>query len=472
MDQHFLTPLFAPTSVAIFAGPADDPEQLTEQARQLHPALRAQRFTGTFRFIDIRATSGTLADLASAKADLAIIALPFADIAPAIELASRMDCTAVMVLSSGISAEQAEVLHKVADQASVYLLGPNGLGIQRPPSQLNASVAGPLARSGSLALVSQSGSLTSSMLDWAASNAVGFSSVVSLGPHSALDIADVLDFLAADRQTHSIIIYMEGIHNARRFMSALRSAATAKPVVILKAGRNTGERANHIIEAHAPSAARVVYNHYGGKARFPRVTDEMMAAVDQADSAQYSREDILDPQGWVLLNYLMDSRTGLGRFREFRISNYQLMMDLIKYCRDHTIAQILALPDVQERVTLYFDHAARAKEQILRCATQHGNLVVLDLRAEETIWAVNRFMIYALFPTANISIHVMWGVQKQNTVFATGKSILDRSSQAHVGNLLLELGGRGNANVGPCQLPNDKADVLLQTLVQRITAEG
>ena len=236
--------------------------------------------------------------------------------------------------------------------------------------------------------------------------------------------------------------------------------------------RNTGERANHIIEAHAPSAARVVYNHYGGKARFPRVTDEMMAAVDQADSAQYSREDILDPQGWVLLNYLMDSRTGLGRFREFRISNYQLMMDLIKYCRDHTIAQILALPDVQERVTLYFDHAARAKEQILRCAIRIGRLVVLDLRDEEVIWATNRYMIYALFPDCNLSIHVVWGLQKQNTVFFVGKSILDRSSQAHVGNLMLELGGRGNANVGTCQLPNDKADVLLQTLVQRITAEG
>lgn len=236
--------------------------------------------------------------------------------------------------------------------------------------------------------------------------------------------------------------------------------------------RNTGERANHIIEAHAPSAARVVYNHYGGKARFPRVTDEMMAAVDQADSAQYSREDILDPQGWVLLNYLMDSRTGLGRFREFRISNYQLMMDLIKYCRDHTIAQILALPDVQERVTLYFDHAARAKEQILRCATQHGNLVVLDLRAEETIWAVNRFMIYALFPTANISIHVMWGVQKQNTVFATGKSILDRSSQTHVGNLMLEYGGGGHNAAGTCQIANEQAETVLQALVQRIRADG
>ena len=236
--------------------------------------------------------------------------------------------------------------------------------------------------------------------------------------------------------------------------------------------RNTGERANHIIEAHAPSAARVVYNHFGGKAAFPRVTDEMMLAVDQADSAQYSREDVLNPQKWTLLNYLMDSRTGLGRFREFRVSNYQLMMDLIKYCRDHSIEQILALPDVQERVELYFDHAEKAKEQILRCATQHGNLVVLDLRGEETIWAVNRFMIYALFPTANISIHVMWGLQKQNTVLATGKSILDRSSKTHVGNLMLEYNGGGHNAAGTCQISNDQADAVLQTLIQRINADG
>jgi nanoRNase/pAp phosphatase (c-di-AMP/oligoRNAs hydrolase) len=236
--------------------------------------------------------------------------------------------------------------------------------------------------------------------------------------------------------------------------------------------RNTGERANHIIEAHAPSAARVVYNHFGGKAAFPRVTDEMMQAVDQADSAQYSREDVLNPQKWTLLNYLMDSRTGLGRFRDFRVSNYQLMMDLIKYCRDHSIEQILQLPDVQERVELYFDHAEKAKEQILRCSTQHGNLVVLDLRGEETIWAVNRFMIYALFPTANISIHVLWGLQKQNTVFATGKSILDRSSQTHVGNLMLEYHGGGHNAAGTCQISNDQADAVLKTLIQRINADG
>jgi nanoRNase/pAp phosphatase (c-di-AMP/oligoRNAs hydrolase) len=237
--------------------------------------------------------------------------------------------------------------------------------------------------------------------------------------------------------------------------------------------RNAGRRdTNHIIEAHAPSAARVVYNHYGGKATFPRITDEMMAAVDQADSAQYSREDILNPQGWVLLNYLMDSRTGLGRFRDFRISNYALMMDLIKYCRDHTIEQILELPDVQERVALYREHAIKAKDQLERCAIPLGNLVVLDLRTEDTIWATNRFMIYALFPKANISIHVMWGLQKQNTVFATGKSILDRSSKTHVGNLMLEFGGGGHAAAGTCQVPNEKADVILKTLVERINADG
>ncbi|QIL45155.1 exopolyphosphatase [Acidovorax sp. HDW3] len=237
--------------------------------------------------------------------------------------------------------------------------------------------------------------------------------------------------------------------------------------------RNSGRRdVNHIIDPDAPSAARVVYKHYGGKAAFPRVSEDMMAAVDQADSAQYSREDILNPQGWVLLNYLMDSRTGLGRFRDFRISNYALMMDLIQYCRDHSIDEILQLPDVQERIALYNEHAPKARAQIEQCAIQIGNLVVLDLRPEETIWATNRFMIYALFPTANISIHVLWGLQQQNTVLAAGKSILDRGSRTHIGNLMLEFGGGGHAAAGTCQIANDKADAMLQTLVQRITTDG
>ena len=235
--------------------------------------------------------------------------------------------------------------------------------------------------------------------------------------------------------------------------------------------RNTGERANHIISASAPSAARVVYDHYGGKARFPRISDEMMDAVDKADSAQYNRDEVLNPSGWTLLNYLMDSRTGLGRFRNFRISNYQLMMDLIKYCRDHSIEQILALPDVHERVELYHEHAEKAKAQIQRCATVHKNLVVLDLRNEETIFAANRFLIYALYPQCNISIHVMWGVQKQNTVFATGKSILDRSSKTNVGELMLQYGGGGHLAAGTCQIEHDRSEQVLQALVARITAD-
>lgn len=236
--------------------------------------------------------------------------------------------------------------------------------------------------------------------------------------------------------------------------------------------RNAGEHANYIIDAEAPSAARVVYKHYGGKAAFPRMTEAMMDAVDKADSAQFSRDEILDPTDWPLLNYLMDSRTGLGRFRDFRISNYTLMMDLIKYCASHGIDEILALPDVKERVDLYFDHAARAKEQILRCSTLHDNLVVLDLRHEETIWAANRFMIYALFPQANISIHVMWGVQKQNTVLATGKSILDRSSKTNVGELMLAYGGGGHHAAGTCQIDNDKADAVLLELIAKINQDG
>ena len=233
-----------------------------------------------------------------------------------------------------------------------------------------------------------------------------------------------------------------------------------------------GRHHNHIIEVDAPSAARVVYNHYGAKAAFPRIADEMMTAVDKADSAQYERVDILDPNGWVLLNYLMDARTGLGRFRNFRISNYALMMDLIEYCRDHTIDEILDLPDVQERVDLYFAHGEPAREQIQRCSKVHGNLVVLDLRNEETIFATNRFMVYALFPQCSISVHVMWGMQKQNTVLACGKSILDRSSETNVGELMLSYGGGGHMAAGTCQVDNEKADITLRRLIKKINADG
>lgn len=236
--------------------------------------------------------------------------------------------------------------------------------------------------------------------------------------------------------------------------------------------RNPGERQNHVIDANAPSAARVVFNHFGGKERFPTVSDDMMTAVDKADSGRFSIPEVLDPKGWVLLNFLMDARTGLGRFREFRVSNYQLMMDLIKYCRDHSIDEILQLPDVRERVELYFEHAERAKAQINRCTRVHKNLAVLDLRDEELIYATNRFTIYALFPETNISIHVMWGVKQQNTVFATGKSIINRTSKTNIGELMLKYGGGGHENAGTCQVDNDRAEAVLAELIAAINSDG
>ncbi|MEZ5378601.1 MAG: exopolyphosphatase [Acidimicrobiales bacterium] len=228
---------------------------------------------------------------------------------------------------------------------------------------------------------------------------------------------------------------------------------------------------NHVILPHAPSAARVVWDYYGGEASFPRTWLDMMEAVDKADSAQYSEGEVLHPRGWELLNFIMDPRTGLGRFRDFRISNYDLMMDLIAYCKNHTIEEILQLPDVAERTELYFAHQDAAKEQIERCSTAHENLIVLDLTGEDTIWPANRFLIYAMYPQCNISIHKMWGFRQQNTVFATGKSILDRSCTTNVGEIMLRYGGGGHAAAGTCQVETDDADRVLRELIESITAD-
>ena len=236
MDKHYLTPLFQPENIAVFAGKGAPAEQQTTQARILLAALTAQRFTGHLVFIDIH-TTGTLADLAHTRADLAIIALDPGEAVEALEVAGRIKCRAALVVSSGVSADIAAEMHRVAKRHGMHLLGPNSLGLQRPRLGLNASAVGPLAAIGPLALVSQSGALTASILDWASHNSVGFSTVISLGPNTSVNLSQVLDFLASDGQTHSIVVYMEGISTARRFMSSLRAAANAKPVVVLKAGR-------------------------------------------------------------------------------------------------------------------------------------------------------------------------------------------------------------------------------------------
>jgi nanoRNase/pAp phosphatase (c-di-AMP/oligoRNAs hydrolase) len=234
-----------------------------------------------------------------------------------------------------------------------------------------------------------------------------------------------------------------------------------------------GEAAeNHIIVPGALSAARVVYDYFGGAERFTQVTEPLMEAVDKADSALFSLDEIRTPTGWILLSFLMDPRTGLGRFREFRISNYQLMMELIDACLELSIEEVLELPDVVERVTLYREHAIPARAQLLERSSVHGNLVVLDLRENAVIHPTNRFMIYALHPKCNISIHVLWGLRQQNTVFAMGKSIVDRSSKTDVGALMLSYGGGGHEAAGTCQVANAEAERVLGELVERVNADG
>lgn len=229
---------------------------------------------------------------------------------------------------------------------------------------------------------------------------------------------------------------------------------------------------NHIIDANAPSAAEVVYQYYGGKEKFPARFKSMMDASNKADSAAFSKEDILNPQGWDLLSFLMDSRTGLGRFREFTVSNYQLMMDLIEYCKDHDIDEILRLRDVKERVDLYFKYEKEFKEQLLRCTTVKDNLVIIDYKDEEIIYPGNRFLVYAIYPETNISIHVIWGKDKQNIVFSTGKSIINKTSNTNVGELMLKYKGGGHKAAGGCQIDTDKADKVLEELIESINNDG
>jgi len=230
------------------------------------------------------------------------------------------------------------------------------------------------------------------------------------------------------------------------------------------------ENKNQVIIPSAPSAARVVYQHYGGKQAFPRISNELMAVVDKADAANFTMEEILHPSGWTLLSFLMDARTGLGRFKDFTVSNYDLMMALIDYCADHSIEQILQLPDVKERVDLYFELEEKFKDQIKRCATVHGKLVVLDLLNEETIYPGNRFMIYAMYPECTISMHIIWGLQKQNVSYAVGKSILDRSAPIKIGELMLTYGGGGHDAAGTCQIGTEIAGAVRKDLIQKLMA--
>lgn len=232
--------------------------------------------------------------------------------------------------------------------------------------------------------------------------------------------------------------------------------------------RNGTDHKNYVIDPDAPSAARVVYEHLGGPERFCNIGEDLMRAVDQADSADYEITDILEPRGWALLNFLMDPRTGLGRFHHFRVSNYELMMQLIDHCLENSVDQVLSLPDVAERVDLYWEQQELFKVQLERCTRLVGEVAIVDYREEEVVQAGNRFMVYALSPESTVSVHVIWGRQKQNTVLAVGKSILNRTNPVDIGSLMLGYGGGGHRNAGTCQVPHDQSQRCLDEITKAL----
>jgi nanoRNase/pAp phosphatase (c-di-AMP/oligoRNAs hydrolase) len=218
----------------------------------------------------------------------------------------------------------------------------------------------------------------------------------------------------------------------------------------------------------APSCARVIWEYFGGHEKFDTHLDVMLDAVDRVDSGMLTLDDVNNPQGWVLLGFIMDPRTGLGRYRDYRISNYQLMLDMIDYCAQKSAEEILAIDDVKERSSRYFEQETHFREMAKQRCTLDGNVLLFDLRDQEEIYTGNRFAIYAMYPECNVSIQIIWGLKKQNTVFTVGYSILNRTCTVDIGKLMLKYGGGGHKQVGTCQVPTEKAEEVLKELLEAV----
>ena len=222
----------------------------------------------------------------------------------------------------------------------------------------------------------------------------------------------------------------------------------------------------------APSCARVIYEFLGGASRYSSHWDPMMEAVDKVDSANLTVKEIEYPLGWILIGFLMDPRTGLGRFHHFRISNYQLMESMIEMCRTLTAEEILNNPDVKERSDLYFGQADFYMNMLKSCSVLRGQVLIIDLREQKVIYPGNRFLPYTMFPEAKVSIHVTWGREATNVALAMGNSIINRDSQANLGSIALHFGGGGHESVATCQVDNGELDETLESIVNYIHEEN
>lgn len=218
-----------------------------------------------------------------------------------------------------------------------------------------------------------------------------------------------------------------------------------------------------------PSCARIIYEYYGGRDRFPQF-DDMMEAVDKVDSGNLTIDEVQNPKGWILIGFLMDPRTGLGRWREFTISNYQLMEKLIDACRTMTTDEILALPDVKERIEVYFEQTEKFKEMVQKYTRTDGKLIISDLRGVNPIYSGNRFMIYSIYPEQNISAWIVSGRGGKGCSAAVGYSILNRTCTVDVGSLMLKYNGGGHKKVGTCQFSDEDMETELPKMLNELTA--
>jgi len=223
------------------------------------------------------------------------------------------------------------------------------------------------------------------------------------------------------------------------------------------------------VSRKAPSCAHVVYEFYGGDEKLGRFY-EMIRYVDKVDSADLTPDEITDPSGWVLLGFIMDPRTGLGRFRDFTISNFELMKKLASACASMNIEEIMALPDVKERVAVYHEQGKLFTEMLKKVIHVDGNVIVADLRGIETIYSGNRFLMYTMFPQQNISVWIVDGKNKQNCSITVGYSVINKSATIDVGKMLLKYGGGGHTQVGTCQVPYEEADNAIADIIGQCKA--
>jgi nanoRNase/pAp phosphatase (c-di-AMP/oligoRNAs hydrolase) len=194
----------------------------------------------------------------------------------------------------------------------------------------------------------------------------------------------------------------------------------------------------------------------------------MMIAVDKVDSGNLTIDEIQNPTGWILIGFLMDPRTGLGRWRNFTVPNYRLMEILMHCCRNMTTDQILALPDVVERIDIYNEQAEKFKEMVKAHTRVEKDVIISDLRGVDPIYSGNRFMIYSMYPEQNISVWIVNGKGGKGCSCAVGYSILNKTSNVDVGSLMLKYGGGGHKAVGTCQFSDETMGEKVPQLLDEI----